>query len=188
MFELQLIYEGNGRYRAATKLDWQISNEWFGQGEIIEVRPSKKRSRRQLGWFFSMLDSAFDNQSAGPPFDDAEQLRAWLLIKAGHCDVKAFEPGAMTREVASWLRQTFRAVDFTADSKGIYAKTPRSISIYGANAINSTEMTEIANKVAEIIMAKIVPGTTWADWQPYLDEGQRLAAAARKRAAKRETV
>ena len=181
MFELQLIYEGNGRYRAATKLDWQISNERFGQGEVIEVRAGKKRSRKQHGWFFQMLHRAFENQSAGPQFDDAEQLRAWLLIKAGHCDVKAFQPGAMTREVAAWLRQTFRAVDFTADSKGIYAKTPRSISF---KAVGSAEMTEIANKVAEIIMAEIVPGTSWADWQPYLDEGQRLAAAARKRAAK----
>lgn len=185
MFELQLIYEGNGRYRAATKLDWQIGQERFGQGEIIEVRAGKKRSRKQHGWFFQMIGSAFENQRAGPQFDDSEQLRAWVLIKAGHCDVKAFQANAMTRDVAAWLRQTFRAVDFTTDGTSIFAKTPRSISF---KSCGSAEMTEIANKVAEIIMAEIVPGTTWADWQPYLDEGERLAAAARKRAAKREAA
>lgn len=185
MLELQLIYEGNGRYRAATKLDWQIGNERFGQGEIIEVRAGKKRSRKQNGWLHAMIAEAFDNQSAGPQFDDKEQLRAWLLIQAGHCDVKTFEANAMTREVAAWLRQTFRAVDFTTDGTSIFAKTPRSIAF---KACGSAEMTEIANKVAEIIMADIVPGTTWADWQPYLDEGERLAAAARKRAAAKEAA
>ena len=188
MFEIQLIYEGNGRYRAASKLDWQLSNEHFGQGEVIEVRPGKRRSRRQHGWFFHMIASAYDNQSAGPEFVDSEHLRAWLLIKVGHCDVAEFDPGSISRPMAAWLRKTFRAIDFTERRGKIFAKTPRSISIYGPNAIGSAEMTDIANKVAEVIMSDIVPGTTWDDWLPYIDEGKRLAAEARKRAAKQEAT
>lgn len=185
MFEIQLIYEGNGRYRAATKLDWQISNELFGQGEIIEVRPGKKRSRKQHGWFFAMLTSAYENQSAGPEFVDSEHLRAWLLIKVGHCDVAEFDPGSISRPMAAWLRKTFRAIDFTERGGKIFAKTPRSISF---KSVGSAEMTEIANKVVEVIMAEIVPGTTWDDWIPYIDEGKRLAAEARKRAARKDAA
>lgn len=177
---IQLISEGNGRFRTASALDFKLATEAFGQGEIVEVVIGKRRSVPQHRWFFAMVAAAHENQSAGPSFDDPEQLRAWLLIQAGHCDVKVFEPRSMTREVAAWLRQTFRAVDFTLDRAGrINAKTPRSIAF---RKCGSAEMTEIANKVVEIIMADIVPGSTRTDWEPFLAEG----AAKAERKAKRE--
>lgn len=169
MIDLQLIYEGGGRFRTATKLDLAITGERFGAGEVLEARVGKKRSIPQLRWFFAMVRAAFDNQSTGPTFDDEERLRKWLLIRAGHCNVKRFEPGALTREFAAWLRETYQDVDITHDGKWIYVKTARSIA---RTAVASVEMTAIANKVVEIIMAEIVPGSTWDDWKPYIDAGR----------------
>jgi hypothetical protein len=178
MLELQLIYEGNGRFRTASRVDLTIASERFGAGEIIEASVGKRRSRKQHGWFFAMVGAAHENQSAGPLFDDAEQLRAWLLIKAGHCDVREFDPRAMTREVAAWVKQTFRAVDFTTDGRRIYAKTPRSIAF---KAVGSAEMMEIANRVVDVICTDIVPGSSRADWEPFLREGSEKADRAAKR-------
>jgi hypothetical protein len=178
VLDLHLIYEGNGRFSTATKLDLQIVHERFGQGEVIEAKVSKLRSRKQHGWFFAgLVKAAFDNQSAGPHFTDTERLRKWLLIQAGHCNVQQFEPGAMTAAVARWLRATYDDIDFTHDRQWIYAKTAKSISIYGPTAIGGAEMTEIANKVVEIIMAEIVPGSLRSDWEPFLKE----ATASEKR-------
>lgn len=186
MIDLQLIHEGGGRFRSATKLDHGIATEKFGAGEIVIARIGKRRSVPQHNWFFSMIAAAFDNQSAGPPFDDTEQLRAWLLIKAGHCDVKVFQPRSMTREVAAWLRMTFRAVDFTMDRAGnIHAKTPRSIAFSKCGA---EDMAEIANRVVDVIMADIVPGSTRADWEPYLKEGAAKAERKAKRERRRENA
>lgn len=184
MLELQLIYEGNGRFRTATKLDLQIAHDRFGQGEIIEAKVSKKRSRRQHSWFFAgLVKAAFDNQSAGPHFEDTERLRKWLLIQAGHCNVQQFESGAMTAAVAQWLRTTYDDIDFTHDNRWIYAKTAKSISIYGPTAIGGAEMTEIANKVVEVIMTEIVPGSLRSDWEPFLKD----AMASEKRREKRRS-
>lgn len=186
MLELQLIYEGNGRFRTATKLDLQLAHERFGQGEVIEAKVSKLRSRKQHRFFFAgLVKAAFDNQSAGPHFADQERLRKWLLIQAGHCNVQQFEPGAMTAAVAQWLRATYDDIDFTHDGRWIYAKTAKSISIYGPTAIGGAEMTEIANRVVEIIMAEIVPGSLRSDWEPFLREANDSERRREKRKSKR---
>ena len=164
MIELQLIHEGGGRFRTATRLDLALATEHFGQGEIVEAKVGKKRSMRQHRWFFAMVKLAFDNQTTGPHFDDEERLRKWLLIQAGHCDVKRFEPNSITPAVAQWLRETYGDIDFTHDCKWIYAKTAKSMSFKAVGA----EMGEIANKVIDVIMAEIVPGSTMADWEPFV--------------------
>ena len=176
MVELQLIYEGEGRLRTSSRVDLMIVNARFGAGEIIEARVGKKRSMKQHRWFFALVNAAYENQSAGRVFDNPERLRKWLLIKAGHCNVKRFDPRAITREVTAWLRATYDDIDFTHDGQWVYAKTARSIAF---KEVGAADMAAIADKVVGVIMAEIVPGSTLADWQPFFEEArpkQREAA------------
>lgn len=169
MIELQLIYEGGGRFRTATKIDHALAEDKLGAGEMIEAQVGKRRSGKQNRWFHAMVAAAFDNQTTGPRFDDAERLRKWLLIRADHCDVKQFEPGAITREVARWLRDTYGDIDFSTDNRWIYAKTARSIA--WANCDHDT-MCAVADKVVDVIVEQIVPGTTRQDWEPFINEAR----------------
>lgn len=182
--ELQLIYEGNGRFRTASKIDLGIANAEFGHGEVLVFKPTKKRSIRQHNWFFSMVQKAFDNQSAGPTFDDSEHLRKWLLVQIGHCEVRQWDdPRAITPSVVQFLRQEAAHVFWSHDSRRIYARKALSVSF---RAVDGAEMTDIANRVVDVIMAEVVPGTTRADWEPYLKEGRQKAARRAKTTAAKE--
>lgn len=165
MIELHLIYEGGGRFRSLTKLDLMLASDKFQQGERVLAKCTKPRSGRQNRWFHAMMHDAWDNQTAGPLFDTSDRLRKWATIQAGHCDVKRFEPAAMTREVAEWLRATYDDIDFSTDGRWIYAKTAKSISY---RSCDNYVMAAVADKVVDIICEQIVPGTTRADWEPYI--------------------
>lgn len=180
---IQLVYEGGGKFRTASKLDLLLAGDHFGQGEVVEMRPSKRRSLRQHNWFFHLVGAAFDNQRAGPVFDTPERLRKWLLIKVGHCTEKRFAPRAMTAEVAAWLREMHDDMDFSTDRVWIYARTAKSIAF---KACDSAEMTAIADRVVDVIVDQIVPGTTRADWEPYLSEAKETARRSRVRVARAE--
>ena len=164
MIEVQLVYEGEGKFGCASKFDFTLAADKLGAGEVLTARLMHKRSGRQHRWFFSMVQAAWDNQRAGPRFDTADRLRHWLLIQAGHCDEKRFEPAAMTKEVAAWLRATRDDIDFATDNRWIYARTAKSISY---KACDHDTMCEIADRVVEVIMERIVPGSTHADWEPF---------------------
>lgn len=167
MLDLQLVYEGGGRFHTASKLDLRLSEDKLGAGEIVEAQVGKRRSSKQHRWVFAMVAAAFDNQTAGPLFDDAERLRKWLLIQAGHCDVKRFDPGAVTPAVAQWLRDTYGDIDFTTDGRWIYAKTAKSIAYAECD---HDAMCRIADAMIEVIVEKIVPGSRREDWEPYVNE------------------
>ena len=168
--ELQLVYEGNGRFRTASRFDLTLAGDKLGPGEVIDATIGKKRSAKQHRWFFAMVASAFDNQTTGPHFDDSERMRKWLLIRAGHCTEQRFAPRAMTPEVAAWLRQTYDDIDFATDGAWIYARIAKSIAW---SECDGARMGDIADKVVDIICAEIVPGTTRADWEPFLREGRQ---------------
>lgn len=53
---------------------------------------TKPRSYDQLKRFFSVIGAAFHQWPEHHPFQpqDAEHLRAWLLVRAKHCTVKTF--------------------------------------------------------------------------------------------------
>ena len=177
---LRLVYEGGGRFRVASTYDLEAVETQFAAGEAVEMRPAKGRSLQQHRWFMQLISEAFDNQSAGPVFDNSERLRKWLLIRVGHCTERRFHPRAMTAEVAAWLRQQYDDMDFATDRVWIYARTAKSISF---RACNSEAMCEIADRVVDVVCAEIVPGSSRDDWQPYLTKARDAArrSAARKR-------
>lgn len=163
--DIQLIHEGGGRFRCATRQDHSVAVEKLTDGETLIAKLTRPRSGRQLRWAHAMVHAAWENQTAGQRFDTSDHLRKWLLIAAGHCDVKRFPPQAMTGEVARWLKATRDDIDFEIDGDCILAKTARSISYA---ACDHDTMCAVADKMIDIICDQIVPGTSRADWEPYL--------------------
>ncbi len=155
--ELRLEYCGEGKFRTATRLDWDLCQKELASRRQVFARISKPRSARQNAMFHAMIQDAFLNQRAGPQFPTWEHLKGWLLIQAGHCEVMRFDPEAMTPAVAARLRHTFTGVDFTADRSSIYMKIAKSVSFAKADA---DVMKDIVDRVIDIICTEIVPGTT----------------------------
>lgn len=168
---LQLVYEGGGRFRAATPADLEIADA-IGAGKVVEVKVAKLRSVRQHRWLFSMISEAHANQRGGPDCDTPERLRKWLLIRVGHCNVKRFDPRSISKPVAAWLRQQYDDIDFSTDGRWIYAKTAKSIAFRNCG---HDEACRLADAIVDVICAEIVPVSARADWEPYLREGREAA-------------
>ena len=163
--DLQLIHEGGGRFRCYSRLDHGLATEKFDDGERVLAKITRPRSGRQNRWLHALIHDAWDNQTAGPRYEDSEKLRKHLLIAVGHCDVQTFAPGAITPAVARWLRQNFPGLEFSADSKNIYGRIAKSISY---KACDHDTMCAVADKIIDVITEQIVPGSMRADWEPYI--------------------
>ena len=102
--DLQLEHIGGGQFRCRSKLDFELASENFAKGERVRAKVTRLRSVKQNAFFHAIVETAFENQRAGPLLPTWRHLKSWLLIKIGHCDVKEFEPKAMTPAVAAYLR------------------------------------------------------------------------------------
>lgn len=162
--DLELIHESGGRFRCSRGTDHALATGSFEDGERVLAKMSRLRSGRQNRWLHAMVHAAWENQTAGPPFEDSEKLRKHLLIAANHCDVQVFAPGAITPAVSQWLRANFPGLQFTADRTSIYGRIAKSISY---KACDHDTMCAVADKVIDVICDQIVPGTARADWEPY---------------------
>lgn len=153
--DLQLEYIGGGGFRTRSRLDFELAEKTFGAGERVRAKVTHQRSVTQNAFFHAVIQSAFDNQRAGPFLPSWKHLKSWLLIKVGHCDVKQFSPEAMKPEVAAYLRGIFDTVDFTTDGKSIWMKTAKSVSF---KELGSDGMKRIVDEVIEVICTDICPG------------------------------
>lgn len=163
---LQLIHLGNGRFAAASRLDHDLAAQLPVNGKVL-AKITQPRSVNELRYFFAMIASAFNNNRAGPSLDECptpEHLRAWLLIKAGHCDTQTFEPRAVTAPVVRWMKSVAPMTFWSVAKDGtIIARTAKSISFSKAD---ESVFNPVVNKIIDIIVAEVVPGTTHADWAP----------------------
>lgn len=166
MLDLQLIHLGNGRFATASKLDHDLAATLPANGKV-RAKITQPRSVDEHRWFFAVIAKAFENNRAGPSPDECptpEHLRAWLLIKAGHCDTQTFEPQAVTAPVVRWMKQVQPMTFWSVTRDGhIIARTAKSISFSKAD---EALFNPIANRVIDIIIEEVVPGTTHADWAP----------------------
>jgi len=66
---------------------------------------SKPRSLEQHRRFFSVVSAVFNHWPERHPFqpENAEHLRAWLLVKAKHCTIKTFYLSEDATELARVL-------------------------------------------------------------------------------------
>ena len=155
MLDLRLEHIGGGQFRPRSKLDYELCCKELEPGEHVRAKITHQRSVRQNDYFHALIEAAWESQRGGPQLPTWRHLKSWLLIQAGHCDVKQFALNAMTAEVAAHLRRTFDTLEFTTDGKSIFMKVARSVSF---KATNSAEMKEIVDKVVAIICTEIVPG------------------------------
>lgn len=169
--DLQLEYLGGGGFRTRSKLDFELASKEFEQGERVRAKVTRQRSVRQNAYFHALIETAYDNQSAGPLLPTWRHLKSWLLIQVGHCDVKAFSPESMKPEVAAYLRSMFETVDFTTDGKSIFMKTARSVNF--TNGANAEEMKAIVDQVIEVIVTSICPGMDANQLRSVADEKVR---------------
>lgn len=122
---------------------------------------TKPRSIDQHKRFFAVVKAAFDNWPHAHKFqpDNAEHLRAWLLVRAGHHTVKTFY---LSDEAAEYARlipvivQTMlhKHAWCRAEGNKLDVCVPLSIAIHGEHAIGHQLFCKINDDVDEIIRAE----------------------------------
>lgn len=159
MLDLRLRYQGNGRFQAVTKRDLETADK-IAVGDAVRARISQPRSLPQNSLLHALCEAAWENHQEGcpPPPDTVptwRHMKAWLLIEAGHCDVKIFEKGEMAPDVARYLRQQFDTMAFTLNRKTgqVLMKTARR-----TRDLSKDDMGELIDRVMGIISSKVVPG------------------------------
>ena len=180
MIELQLRYEGNGVFRVANRAALEVAAARAEQGQVYTARLTSPRSHEQNRYFHALVRDAYEQQRGGPVLPTWMHLRNWLLCEVGHCEVQAFQPGAITREVAAWLRGRYDDVHWSTDGRQIYARTPKSINVARCE---QDRMNQIVTAVVDVICKQVVPGTTPEDWAP--DERGHQERAGRHAAPRR---
>lgn len=119
---------------------------------------TKPRSIDQHKRFFAVMAAIFHHWPSQHPFqpENAEHLRAWLLVKAKHCTIKTFYMNDDAEEYArlipiitatmmgkhSWCK---------ANGNELHVCVPMSIAIHGENKVSHAEFCKINDDVDEII-------------------------------------
>lgn len=163
MIEVNLRYDGGGKFSAASHIDFRFLSDECDPGEQLLARLVRPRSNRENRLFHGVVKSAYDNQRGGPLFTEEEggwlKLRAWLLCEAGHCDLHEFAHGSITEPVIRTLKQVYDHGFWSANRRTgvVRLRIAKSISF---RLLKSDDFQPIKNKIFEIICTDIVPGTT----------------------------
>ena len=141
------------------------------------MNAASKRSIAQHRRFFAVIKAAHDHWPESHPFqpDSSEHLRAWLLVRAKHCDIKSFDMTNDASEAAKLL-PIITAVMLRkhcwarANGSELQVCVPRSIAITGEHAVGHLEFCDINRDVDDIIRAE-----TGLDPDQLLRERERAA-------------
>lgn len=166
MIECRIKLIEHGRLVPATRTDFERLSSAFDVGTVLNAKLTKRRSVPQNSYFHAVVRRAFANRVGGPSAElcpTEEHLKHWLLIEAGHCSVDQFEPEAMTPAVAAWMRRRDPTVQFFISGHRIYARTALSIAF---RACGPQVFGDVVNRVLDIIVDTIVPGSTREEWEP----------------------
>lgn len=164
--DLRLTYVGGGRLQARGKLDLELLEREFEAGEVLRVKAGKMRSVKQNDFFHALIQAAFANQNGGPSMANWEQLKAWLLIEAGHCDehridvrgMSAAQAGIVAGGMAKVLRTKIETCQVTYD-RGTHEVIMRFAKSVSFRAADRETMGEIVDRVVAIICTTIMPGS-----------------------------
>jgi len=112
---LELCYNGDGSFRTSSPFDFKLAQSRLGEGELIRVSVSRGRSSKQNRLFHALIQAAFDNQVHGPMLETVDHMRAYLLIRAGHCNEtriptakqSAKDVVSTARHMSAFLRQHY---------------------------------------------------------------------------------
>lgn len=194
MSDLRLRYEGNGRFQAATHMDFEEALASFSQGDVLNASLSKPRSVSQNRLVHALIEAAHENQRAGPRFSSWRVLKGYLIVKSGYCTEKrvALPNGtqrsaavAIGKALALLMRSGAEYVGVAYDPKTneMVARYPGSLRMRGQGALGGEEANDVVNHIIDLICEEIVPG---ADPQLLLDDARArigLQPKARRKAA-----
>ncbi len=83
---IPLIYQGKGRFEAASAYHANRLESLYGAGEMVTVEEVSERSLKSHNAFFAQVADAWSTlpETLSDNFPSAEHLRKWALIKAGY--------------------------------------------------------------------------------------------------------
>lgn len=167
MLDVWLRYEGNGLFKAMRESMATVAAQCRPGGRV-RARMTQPRTLDQNALFHSAIQRAFDNQRGGPVFDNWEQLKGYLKVKAGWSDEKriSFDTLGMKkparRDVALFgsalalalrWQANYVAVSYCPADNCLVLRFPRT-----TRHASIEEMSGLLNSVSELIAAEIVPG------------------------------
>lgn len=133
----------------------------IAEGQMVKCKISKKRSSPHHRLFFGAIKAAYDNWPEQHPekFTDEEELRGWLLCKAGHCSQIKLELdrpdyASKAAEMFSFfIIKAFgkRTVFFKSYESFLIGYIPESIA---QDVVDQTEFTVISQKVSDVLKAE----------------------------------
>lgn len=133
----------------------------IAEGQIIKCKIMKERSSPHHRLFFAAIRLAFDNWPEQHPeqFATAEELRGWLLCKAGHCSQIKLELdhpnyACKSSEMFSFfIQKAFgqRTIFFKSHGSLLIGYVPESIA---KDKVDQTEFTVISQKVSDVLKAE----------------------------------
>lgn len=134
----------------------------LAEGQMIKCKIMKERSSPHLRLFFAAIKTAYDNwpEQHAEQFVNAEELRGWLLCKAGHCssiklDLDHHDYAAKSAQMFSFFIQKafgHRSIFFKSHGNLLIGYVPDSIA---NDAVDQTEFTVISQKVSDVLKAEI---------------------------------
>lgn len=164
---LELAYQGDGTFRTASPFDFKLAQKQLGEGEIIRVSVSRGRSSKQNRMFHALVQAAFDNQCHGPMLETVDHMKAYLLIRAGHCNEtriptakqSAKDVVATARHMSAFLRQHYDFVETSHDGERNQLIL-RVAKKWRFSATDRETANVVMQKVIDEICSNICPGTT----------------------------
>jgi len=131
----------------------------IGAGQMVRVKVTKPRRVKHHRWWFATIHGYFENWPTSCDFqpDNAEHLRAWATVRAGHRDILGErldhnEGDALTMMefVAKCLtRQRERGYGFiTIHNNSLVFATPKSIAF---DALDQQAFAPIAHEILNVL-------------------------------------
>lgn len=164
---LELTYGGDGSFRTASPFDYKLAQRALGEGEVIRVSVSRGRSSKQNRMFYALVQAALDHQVHGPMLETADHMKAYLLIRAGHCNESriplskqsAKETMFAARRMSAFLRQHYDFCETQYDDKRSDLVL-RVAKPWRFSRTDHETATAVMERVVKEICENIVPGTT----------------------------
>jgi hypothetical protein len=185
MLDLRLRYEGGGRYQAAGRLDYDLSEGEFSSGDMVRAKVMRPRSVRSNNFFHAIIEAAYENHRGGPNLASWRHLKDWLLIQVGHCNERRTHVGnlsareakaaGMALATAVRMGEEFIAVAYDPKRGDFIARAAASTAKLGTE-----EMSDVTDKVLALIVTEIMPGSTPEE---ILNEARVRVGRERKEAA-----
>ncbi|GJM00211.1 MAG: hypothetical protein DHS20C07_18900 [Methyloligella sp.] len=133
----------------------------LGEGQIVKCKFTKKRSSPHHRLFFAAIQTAYDNwpEDHAEQFENKEELRGWLLCKAGYHDCIKLEldhpdyASKCAEMFSVFIQKAFgqRNIFFKSHNSLLVGFVPQSIAW---DKMEQSEFTDLTQKVSDVLNAE----------------------------------